>query len=73
MWSYDAVIPGQPWMPITLPAPYVKPKRFTVNYENSRKILWYVWDEVDRYYVANKILTREAAEEIASIYERTLL
>jgi hypothetical protein len=31
LWQYGAVEPGQPWQPIPRPAPYVKPKRWTVE------------------------------------------
>lgn len=31
MWSYDGVKEGQPWMPITPPDPYVKPKRYVAE------------------------------------------
>jgi len=30
-WSYDGVELGRPWQPIHKPAPYVKPKRWSVR------------------------------------------
>ena len=59
----------QPWMPITPPEPYVKPKRYKVcSFITGLSVS----DTVARLYVANNIPTREAAEEIAAIYERTM-
>jgi hypothetical protein len=31
LWSYDGISLGTPWQPIGKPAPYVKPKRWTVK------------------------------------------
>jgi hypothetical protein len=31
LWSYDGFSLGTPWQPISKPAPYVKPKRWTVQ------------------------------------------
>jgi hypothetical protein len=37
MWlqDYTKVKPGEPWQPITKPAPYVKPKRWKVKWNES--------------------------------------
>jgi len=34
-YHWESVQPGQPWQPITVPAPYVKPKRWTVQFNHG--------------------------------------
>lgn len=58
---------GDPWQPITTPEPYVKPKRYTVDELSDG---WCVYDELGLEATATYLPTREAAEEIAAIYER---
>jgi len=74
-WSY--VDKGIAWMPTNRPEPYVKPKRYTAQ--------WYkdagCWAIFEGDYIALRMFQfdiesddgyREAAEEIAAIYERTM-
>ena len=37
-WSYDGVAEGTPWMPITPPEPYVKPKTWRVAYNGVEQL-----------------------------------
>lgn len=73
---YQDVAFGTPWMPITAPEPYVKPKRFNVKEQaygigpNRYSAQGYAVFESVRL-VASCIPTREAAERIAAIYEET--
>lgn len=61
---------GRAWMPIILPKPYVKPKRYIVKeYDN---IGGYDVFQADGMRVAMCVPTREAAERIAAIYEEVL-
>lgn len=72
---YDEVFLGQAWMPITTPEPYVKPKRYEVESlrDTTSQTTWYeVFDNVQETSLAMRIPTREAAEEIAAIYERVM-
>lgn len=68
---------GQPWKPIPKCEPYVKPKRFTAKWYNDARC----WAIFDGDYIALRMFQfdmesddgyREAAEEIAAIYEKTM-
>jgi len=67
---------GFPWQPIMIPEPYVKPKRYTVKWLTIDAC----WAVMEMHYVATRLTKlncecdehREAAEEIAAIYERTM-
>lgn len=70
--DWELVKPGTPWQPIATPAPYYKPKRWTVRY---CKVYRY-WAIEDAYHITylgqlteNNDKHREAAERIAAIYE----
>lgn len=70
MWSYDDIEYGEPWMPITLPDPYVKPKRFfrvTHSLEGKPVVM-----ECETNTIWATAPTREAAERIAAIYEEVM-
>lgn len=63
---------GEPWKPIPKCEPYVKPKKYkVVQFENAE---WGVLRIADDKYVAHSIPWnyREAAEEIAAIYEEVM-
>lgn len=60
---------GEPWMPITPPEPYVKPKRWRVTAATGGYI---VYDSTTSSEVADSIPTREAAKRIAAIYEEVM-
>ena len=68
--SWDMVF-GRPWQPIVRPEPYVKAKRYWVRKQYG---CWFVYDTGNRHLkgVADNILTREAAERIAAIYEEMM-
>lgn len=78
VWPYrwEYIRTGMPWMPIQFPAPYVKPKRYTVKWLADRQ----QWAVMEKHYVATvlrKLDTecdehREAAERIAAIYEEVV-
>ena len=62
---------GQPWQPIVPPAPYVKPKRWTVQFSQSDG-RYYLYDhslEVLRLY---GITDANAAERICDIYNEVM-
>jgi hypothetical protein len=69
LWSNVDI--GEAWQPITVPAPYVKPKRYTVTEVRdwSYKV---IENDYDGGVVAISIPTREAAERIAAIYEEVM-
>lgn len=71
---YLDVGPGDPWMHIVPPEPYVKPKRWwmimTPDDHDWVKGPYAVYFYVGGL-VADKIPTREAAERIGAIYEET--
>lgn len=84
IWSCDAVKEGQPWMPIPKPAPYVKPKRWVLDWSVSEDC-WILKDTKGVYTATllnmciegahgeiDKERTREAAERIADIYNETM-
>ena len=68
---------GMSWMPITPPEPYVKPNRWTAEY-NYEFGCWRILDSHDGLYVTQRHLKlnndehRKAAERIAEIYEEVL-
>jgi hypothetical protein len=70
--NYVGLVEGTPWMPICKPEPYVKPKRWTVEYYEEYRC-WVVEDA--RYMEILNMLDqdndehRKAAERIATIYE----
>lgn len=69
-WSYDGIAEGTPWMPIEKPEPYVKQKRWGVLYSSAEGHC--VFDTIHGGKFAYGLPTREAAEEIAAIYERVM-
>ena len=80
---FGHIVVGCPWRPIVVqrPEPYVKPKRFTAKWD----AVYQRWSVVDKRYEYDIVTIRlpyldgehndqhrEAAEEIAAIYERTM-
>jgi len=68
---FEDVVLGCPWQPIVVqaPEPYVKPKRFIVRKSSTGDYDVYVGNDM---CYAIQLPTREAAEEIAAIYERIM-
>jgi len=67
-WSI--IKPGQPWQPIQYPAPYVKPKRWTVEWYDPNNC-WHVIDTtIDGVmgYLHLELSHADAAQRIADIY-----
>jgi hypothetical protein len=48
LWSYDGISLGTPWQPIGQPAPYVKPKRWTVEWNDCTWVL--IDHRLERFY-----------------------
>lgn len=70
---WDAVKDGVPWMPMLWPDPYEKPKRYVVQgFDGLEGVVYEVYSMRHKTCVAGAIETREAAEEIAAIYERVM-
>ena len=63
------MVGDRPWMPITPPEPYVKPKRWRVSKFGDE---FTAYDSVQREHVTPFLPTREAAERIAAIYEEVM-
>lgn len=66
----------RPWMPITPPEPYVKPKRYVIRCHGDLALpgpagYWCVYDTVRNVWVSD-FVPREAAERIAAIYEQVM-
>lgn len=61
----------RPWMPITPPEPYVKPKRCLILLHNDGSELWKI-SMKGVGVPAHSIPTYEAAERIAAIYEEVM-
>lgn len=59
----------RPWMPMTPPGPYVKPKRWTFFGAGQ---MWTIFDEKLGRCGDPILPTREAAERIAAIYEEVM-
>jgi hypothetical protein len=70
---------GQPWQPITKPAPYVKPKRWTVEW-NDQLGFWMLMDMMSRLntglnWLQLPSLTHQhgkTAEQIEDLFNETL-
>ena len=71
--GWGEVRKGTPWQPITKPAPYVKPKRWTVEFSQNNNT-WMMHDNfegwvrllyIDRFH-------GEAAQRIADIYNEVM-
>lgn len=61
----------RPWMPITIPEPYVEPpKRYKLMYRSTTR-QYYIQDteSCDKRFVASCIPTREKADRISNIFE----
>jgi hypothetical protein len=69
LWSNVGI--GEAWQPITVPEPYVKPKRWDIReyYESGN---WYVVERESGSVRSYSVPTREAAERIAAIYEEVM-
>jgi hypothetical protein len=73
IWSYDGVNEGQPWMPIPTPAPYVKPKRWTVTkYQHEGAEYGAVFLDGQLIHRVAVSLTYEAAQRIADAYNEEM-
>jgi len=69
--DWSIVLDDTPWQPIPKPAPYVKPKRWTVGrYDHSGS--WYIHnDEQDGDRLDGR-LTQDAVQRICDIYNEEL-
>jgi hypothetical protein len=72
LWSYDGFSLGTPWQPISKPAPYVKPKRWTVKWD-ERRDLWAIFDGNLRSHLFGlPVEAVEAAQQIEDIYNKVM-
>jgi hypothetical protein len=73
IWHYKAISSGEPWQPIPRPAPYVKPKRWTVKYDIAVE-RWKLYCDGDTLWVLPCLSGhgREAAQRIADIYNEEM-
>lgn len=75
MVDYKVVELGTPWQPIPKPEPYVKPKRWTVRWDNRNKSWQIIKDGnliADTLYCLGGQSHRHAAERIADIYNEVM-
>jgi len=63
---------GTPWQPITKPAPYVKPKRWTVEWDEEYSLWCLKLNCKFHSYVPCNSLPNEAAQRICDIYNEVL-
>ncbi len=71
-WTYYTVAKGTPWQPIHKPAPYVKPKRWTVEWNNV-VLRWCLRLNGEHYgYMPHSGLSNDAAQRICDIYNEEL-
>jgi hypothetical protein len=74
MCRFETVEPGEPWQHIIRPAPYVKPKRWTVEWYDPNNC-WHVIDTtIDGVmgYLHLDITHENAAQRIADIYNEVM-
>jgi len=68
---WECVLPSQPWQPILPPAPYVKPKRWTVEWDGVA--LWSLRFNGEHYgYLPYAGLPAASAQRICDIYNETV-
>jgi len=74
VWSYDLVNEGQPWQPIPTPEPYVKPKKWALEFGEitGHWTLVSIDGEVVSLYSLNRS-QYEAAQRICDIYNEVLV
>ena len=73
-WSYQLVELGRPWQPIPVPAPYVKPKRWTVEWYEPNNC-WHVIDTTINGVMGYLHLDSSqvgAAQRICDIYNEVM-
>jgi hypothetical protein len=70
---WQSVWRGLPWQPIQAPAPYVKPKRWTVKYDIAVE-RWKLYCDGDTLWVLPYLSAhgREAAQRIADVYNEVM-
>jgi hypothetical protein len=74
MMHYPFVTQGTPWQPILKPTPYVKPKRWTVEWYDPNNC-WHVIDTtIDGVmgYLHLELTHADAAQRIADIYNEVM-
>jgi len=68
VWPIELVIHDMPWQPIHKPAPYVKPKRWTVNIDD---IGFNLREKNHRLFLPASC-TAEAAQRIEDLFNEVL-
>jgi len=76
MRNYQRVLPGDAWQPIQVPAPYVKPKRWTVEWNTE----WSTWSINDSHRKARfdfvlrglKIDQGDVAQRIEDLFNEVM-
>jgi hypothetical protein len=72
IWTFDSFGEGTPWQPIPTPAPYVKPKRWTVEWHDPTNC----WRVIDAYAVMGYLhldsSQADAARRICDIYNEVM-
>lgn len=72
IYHYDKIALGTPWMSIPKPAPYVKPKRWTVEYSEEVQ-RWYLYDTgMLSHSLTDHKIDSDGAQKIADIYNEVL-
>jgi hypothetical protein len=74
LWSYDGIALGDPWQPIHVPAPYVKPKRWRLRW-NAHAYQWNIVNNYDGLFVATLQLDADAlstAQRICDIFNEVM-
>jgi len=70
--AYTWVSAAMPWQPIPVPAPYVKPKRWTVKWDNV-KAFWSLQRDGEHYgYLPCGAMPNEAAHRICETYNEVM-
>jgi len=71
-WS-DIERLGEPWQPIQAPAPYVKPKRWKVEWSQCGSLgTWIIYSHNQIVHTLDGGLSTEAAQGIADIYNEEM-
>ena len=73
LWPYGLVELGEPWQPVPVPVPYVKPKRWTVSWSQHGNVgTWTLYSHNQSAHTLCGDLPTDAAERICDIYNEVM-
>jgi hypothetical protein len=72
-WNWRSVKPQMPWQPTNKPAPYVKPKRWTVEWCTYLSgATWELHENGNSMFCLGPHISKDAAQRICDIYNEVM-